>query len=112
MRQSATIGGARARCNAEPPRRVRYIRRTTLFHFELEGGDGSYRLRYTTFTIGPGVFHDIHLWKGLFIQPSVRWWPTVHSTMSAGAALRRADGTQVQSTSHPSDVEVRKNAVF
>jgi hypothetical protein len=73
-------------------------------HYELEGGDRNSRLGYTTFTIGPGVFYDIHLWKGLFIQPSVRWWPTVHSTISDGAALRRADGTQVQITSHDSGV--------
>jgi hypothetical protein len=73
-------------------------------HYELEGGDRNSRLSYTTFTIGPGVFYDIHLWNGLFIQPSVRWWPTVHSTMSDGAALRRADGTQVQITSHESGV--------
>ena len=73
-------------------------------HYELLGGDRNSRLSYTTFTVGPGVFYDIHLWRGLFIQPSIRWWPTVHSTMSDGAALRRADGTQVQITSHDSGV--------
>jgi hypothetical protein len=73
-------------------------------HYELEGGDRNSRLGYTTFTIGPGVFYDIHLWKGLFVQPSVRWWPTVHSTMSNSAALRRADGIQVPITSHDSGV--------
>jgi len=73
-------------------------------HYELEGGDRNSTLGYTTFTIGPGVFYDIHLWEGLFIQPSLRWWPTVHSTMPANATLARADGTQVRMTSHDSGI--------
>lgn len=73
-------------------------------HYELEGGDRNSRLSYTTFTVGPGVFYDIHLWRGLFVQPSVRWWPTVHTTMPDNATLSRADGTQVRITSHDSGV--------
>lgn len=73
-------------------------------HYELEGENRNTRLGYTTFTIGPGVFYDVHLWKGLFIQPSLRWWPTVHSTLPSNATLSRADGTTVKISSHDSGV--------
>jgi hypothetical protein len=73
-------------------------------HYELEGGSRNTNLAYTTFTIGAGVFYDIHLWKGLFLQPSLRWWPTVHTTMPSNATLARADGTLVKMTSHDSGI--------
>ncbi|MES1206248.1 MAG: hypothetical protein ABUS79_09955 [Pseudomonadota bacterium] len=73
-------------------------------HYALQGGDRSSSLEYTTFTIGPGVFYDLHVWSGLFIQPSIRWWPTVATTMPSNAALARADGTVVKMASHDSGV--------
>jgi hypothetical protein len=73
-------------------------------HYELVGGARTSTLGYTTFTVGPGVFYDIHLWKGLFVQPSLRWWPTVRTTLPAGATLARADGTRVAIQSHASGV--------
>jgi hypothetical protein len=73
-------------------------------HYVLEGGDRNSRLAYTTFTIGPGVFYEVRLWRGLFLQPSLRWWPTVHSTMAEDATLRRADGSAVRIRAHDSGV--------
>ncbi len=73
-------------------------------HYELQGGNRNSSLEYTTFTVGPGVFYDLHLWKGLFVQPSIRWWPTVATTMPASATLAREDGTPVKITSHDSGV--------
>jgi hypothetical protein len=73
-------------------------------HYELEGGDRNSTLGYTTFTLGPGVFYDIPIWRGLFVQPSLRWWPTVHATMPTNATLARADGTLVKITSHDSGI--------
>ena len=44
--------------------------------------------------MGPGLFYEFHLWRGLFLQPNLRWWPTVANTLPADApALRRPDGT-------------------
>ena len=36
---------------------------------------------YTTFSIGPTVYYKIPLYRGLFIQPNVRYWPTVANTL-------------------------------
>ena len=73
-------------------------------HYELQGADRNSSLSYTTFTVVPGVFYEIHLWRGLFVQPSLRWRPTVHTTLPAGATLARADGTRVAVESHASGV--------
>lgn len=69
--------------------------------YELTGADSRETLRYTTFSIGPGVFYDLYLYKGLFVQPSIRFWPTVASTLAEGkSTVRRADGTPYQHESH------------
>jgi hypothetical protein len=57
-------------------------------------------LRYTSFTVGPGVFYDLYVYKGLFVQPSLRWWPTVASTFDDKATLRKADGTTYKPERH------------
>jgi hypothetical protein len=61
--------------------------------YEVMGADRNQRLSYLTFTVGPGLFYEIHLWRGLFLQPLVRWWPTVADTLDEGASLRRPDGS-------------------
>lgn len=68
--------------------------------YEITGADANQTLRYTSFTVGPGAFYDIYLAKGLFVQPSVRFWPTVASTYSGDGALRRADGTTYKHERH------------
>lgn len=57
-------------------------------------------LGYTSLTLGPGVFYDLYLWKGLFLQPNVRWWPTVASTYDAPRALRAENGTEYRHARH------------
>jgi hypothetical protein len=66
--------------------------------FEISGPDRNQRLSYTTFSIGPGLFYDLHLWRGLFLQPAVRWWPNVADTLDEGQApaFTAADGTRYQ----------------
>lgn len=59
--------------------------------FQVDGPTGD-RAAYTTFTVGPGVFYDLYVWRGLFVQPSFRYWPTVAST-HANETVRREDGT-------------------
>ncbi|HWO09010.1 MAG TPA: hypothetical protein VNN80_06005 [Polyangiaceae bacterium] len=54
-------------------------------------------IEYTSFTLGPGIFYDIYLYKGLFLQPNLRWWPTVASSYDAQSSLTATDG----STYHP-----------
>jgi hypothetical protein len=53
------------------------------------------RPRFGSSWEGLGVFYEIRIWRGLFIQPSLRWWPTVASTFKNGSTLRSADGTSV-----------------
>jgi hypothetical protein len=60
--------------------------------YEIVGADANQRLGYTTMTLGPGVFYDIYLYKGLFIQPSLRWWPTVASSYEGNHVFRTAEG--------------------
>ena len=64
-------------------------------HYDVQGGDRNTEIDYTLFTVGPGVFYEIPIWRGLFLQPSLRWWPTVASTFKDGSTLRRSDGTAV-----------------
>lgn len=60
--------------------------------YEITGADANERLQYTTMTVGPGVFYDLYLYKGLFIQPSLRWWPTVASSYSDDRVFRTSEG--------------------
>jgi hypothetical protein len=48
--------------------------------YEVRGSDRNEVDRYTTITAGPGVFYDLYLFEGFFIQPNARWWPTIAST--------------------------------
>lgn len=66
-----------------------------IHRYEVFGADRNQSLSYLTFTVGPGLFYDIHLWRGLFVQPLVRWWPNVGDTLdrSTASAFTRPDGT-------------------
>jgi hypothetical protein len=62
--------------------------------FKVTDPESGTQIDYTTFSIGPGVFYDIYIWKGLFIQPALRWWPTVASTLPGGSyTFHESDGT-------------------
>lgn len=48
---------------------------------------------YTTFSVGLGAYYNIFLWKGLFIQPSLKYWPKVGSTLDGdGVELQNING--------------------
>ena len=47
---------------------------------------GGEAIGYTAFSVGPGVYYRIPVWRGLEIEPSIRYWPTVASTLSSDAA--------------------------
>jgi hypothetical protein len=68
--------------------------------YEVRGAYANETLAYTTFTVGPGVFYDIYIYKGLFVQPILRWWPTVASTYDGDGELRRPDGTTYRHERH------------
>ena len=56
----------------------------------LPGGGG---VRYRTYTLGPAVGYVLPVWRGLEVQPVVRWWPNVATSLDGGrVAIRRADG--------------------
>jgi len=57
--------------------------------------------RYTTFSVGPSVFYTFYLYEGLFLQPNVRFWPNVGSTLHDGRALlRNGDGSTYVHDAH------------
>jgi hypothetical protein len=60
--------------------------------YEVRGFDRNESLRYTTFTLGPGVFYDIYLYEGLFLQPVVRWWPTIASSYDGDRSFAAPGG--------------------
>ena len=68
--------------------------------YEITGANANQSLDYTTFTVGPGVFYDLYLYKGLFVQPVIRWWPTIASTYDGKGTLSRADGTTYRHERH------------
>ena len=61
--------------------------------YEVRGFDRNQSTSYTSFTVGPGVFYDLYLYKGFFIQPSARWWPTVASTYKKATFDSEAGGS-------------------
>jgi len=68
--------------------------------YEVRGYDPQQVARYTTFSVGPGVFYDIYLYKGLFLQPNMRFWPTVASSYDGAARFTRPDGSTYQHERH------------
>lgn len=48
---------------------------------------------YTTFSVGLGAYYNIFLWRGLFLQPTVKFWPKVGSTLpSEGVEMKNVNG--------------------
>lgn len=62
--------------------------------------DFGHQLSYTSFTLGPGIFYDLYLYKGLFLQPNLRWWPTVASSYDGKGRLLAADGSEIRHERH------------
>jgi hypothetical protein len=56
--------------------------------------------RYTAFSVGPGAFYDLYVYEGLFLQPSLRFWPNVADTLGSHATLERPDGTAYEHRAH------------
>jgi len=70
-------------------------------HYEVRASEGASVVSYTTFSIGPGVFYSIYLSKHVFLQPNLRFWPNVASTLAGGSAtLTRCDGTSYTHEAH------------
>jgi hypothetical protein len=69
--------------------------------YEVTGRDRNAEVDYTTFSIGPSVFYSFYLYKGLFVQPNIRFWPNVASTLSGNhASIRQPDGTTYDHKAH------------
>jgi hypothetical protein len=65
-----------------------------LHEFKVTDPESATQIAYETFSIGPGVFYDLYIWKGLFIQPALRWWPTIANSLRGGSyTFLEADGT-------------------
>lgn len=81
---------------------------TPKLHVLLEVKAHHYKVRdvvggkseYTTFTVGPGIFYDFYLTDHLFVQPNLRWWPTVASTYDRDIELMSADGSTYKHERH------------
>ncbi len=42
-------------------------------------------VNYTTWSLGGGLYYNLFLWKGLYLQPSIRYWHKVGSTLEGGS---------------------------
>jgi hypothetical protein len=62
--------------------------------FDVTSRDRNAEISYTGFSVGPSVFYSIRLYRGVFLEPNVRYWPNVASTLSGHRALlRQPDGS-------------------
>jgi hypothetical protein len=55
--------------------------------YEVNFKNEQVKINYTGFTIGPGMYYRIYPFKkgilrGLLIEPNIRWWPLVGSTLN------------------------------
>ena len=72
--------------------------------FEITPPEGE-PFAYTAFSVGPGVYYRLPLWRGLEVEPSVRYWPTVASTLSTDdASFAAPDGTVQTHDAHSFEV--------
>ncbi len=70
-------------------------------HYRVSGRDRNAELEYTTFSVGPGLFYTFHLFKGMFLEPNLRWWPNLASTLPGDhGSLRQPDGTTYDHRAH------------
>ena len=70
-------------------------------HYVVSAGDRNDRLVHTTFSVGPGLFYTFHLYRGLFLEPNLRWWPNVASTLPGDhGRLRQLDGSSYEHAAH------------
>jgi hypothetical protein len=69
-------------------------------HHYLVRDRGGATAEYTTFTVGPGLFYDFYLSKHVFLQPNLRWWPTVASTYDREATLMSENGSEYRHKRH------------
>jgi hypothetical protein len=69
--------------------------------YDVASRDRSAEVDYTTFSIGPSVFYTVYLYKGLFLEPNVRFWPNVASTLPANrTSFLDTDGTVREHKAH------------
>jgi hypothetical protein len=67
-------------------------------HYEVSFKSANAQTSYTTFTIGPGFYYRIYPFKkgalrGLLIEPNVRYWPLVGSTLTDNQYAYSEGGT-------------------
>jgi hypothetical protein len=56
-------------------------------NYDVNFKNENLKINYTGFTIGPGAYYRIYpfrkgVLRGLLIEPNIRWWPLVGSTLS------------------------------
>lgn len=69
--------------------------------FEVTGSSPAAKASYTTFSVGPSVFYSVYVYKGLFLQPNIRFWPNVASTLAGNrVTLRQTDGSVYEHHAH------------
>jgi hypothetical protein len=69
-------------------------------HRYLVQDDFGHRLSYTSLTVGPGLFYDLYVYRGLFLQPNLRWWPTLASSHGSSGNLLASDGSSYRHERH------------
>ena len=77
------------------------------FEVSIPGGGTA---NYTGFSAGPSVFYTKYFGSNFFIQPNVRFWPTVGSSESGNKIqVKRADGSTYTHKIHDFSLFVNMN---
>ena len=58
----------------------------TMFRVQDYGGK---TVNYTTWSLGAGIYHNVFLSHNFFLQPSIRYWQKVGSTLKQNEVLLR-----------------------
>lgn len=77
----------------------------TRLEFKVHGYEATLvngeNLTYQTYSVGLGAYYRLHLWRGLLLEPSVRWWPNVGSSLPEGRhAFTTVEGQSLTHEAH------------
>lgn len=62
--------------------------------FQVRDFEGK-EVTYTTYSLGAGLYYNLFVWKRLFLQPSIRYWQKVGSSLTNGEVQLTGKDNQV-----------------
>lgn len=63
-----------------PVKNLKILWEPKFTQFELETNAGE-KFDYTTYSAGIGIYYDVFLWESFVIQPAIKYWPRLASTL-------------------------------